>query len=326
MTTALVTGAGGFIGSHLCERLVRDGYSVTALCRYTSERSIGNLADAAADVRDELDIHFGDLLDRDFVGAVVRGADVVFHLGASISVAYSYVAPREVVRTNVEGSLNVLTAAVEAGTRRVVQMSSSEVYGTAQYAPIDEQHPLHAQSPYAASKVGADKLAETFHLSFALPVVIARPFNTFGPRQSRRAVIPTIVSLAVAGDAIHLGSTKPSRDFVFVADTVDAIVRLGSSDAHAGETFNISTGVDIAVGDVVDEVASILGRELTVVQEDVRLRPPDSEVYRLIGTAEKLRAAVGWQPSTTFADGLREVIGWIGARAPERGDVDTYAV
>jgi NAD dependent epimerase/dehydratase len=310
-STVLVTGAAGFIGSHLVERLVKDGAAVRAFGRYTSRTDIGNLRELSQDVLDEVDVRFGDLLDRDFVGRAVAEVDVVFHLGASISVAYSYVAPREVVQTNVIGTLNVLTAAQEAMTRRVVQMSSSEVYGTAQYTPIDEKHPLHAQSPYAASKVGADKLAETFHLSFGLPVVIARPFNTYGPRQSQRAVIPTIVAQALAGGELSIGATTPRRDFVYVGDTVDALLALGASDDHAGETFNISTGTDVSVAQVVELVGEFVGRELTVRTDETRLRPENSEVFQLLGTAEKLTSAYGWKPRTPVREGIRAVVDWM---------------
>jgi len=309
--TALVTGAGGFIGSHLCERLVTENMSVRAMCRYTSRNEIGSLRHVADDRRSEIEILFGDLLDEYFVRRALAGVETVFHLGASISVPYSYVAPRQVIATNVAGTLNVLLAARDAEARRVVHLSSSEVYGTAQMVPIDERHPLHPQSPYAASKVGADKLAESFNLSFELPVVIARPFNTFGPRQSLRAVIPTVVAQAVAGDRIAVGNTAPTRDFVYVADTVDALWLLGSSDAGAGETFNIATGVDIAVGSVVDLVGELLGRELAVVVEEERLRPPASEVYRLLGDATKIREVFGWEPLTPFRDGVRNVIDWM---------------
>jgi NAD dependent epimerase/dehydratase len=321
----LVTGAGGFIGSHVCERLVRDGASVRALCRYTSRSDVGNLADVPHDVTDEIDVQFGDLLDRDFVGRVVTGCEAVFHLGASISVPYSYVAPREVVRTNVEGSLNVLTAALDAGAGRVVQLSSSEVYGTAQYTPIDEAHPLHAQSPYAASKVGADKIAESFHLSFGLPVVIARPFNTFGPRQSLRAVIPTIIGQALAGEDVSLGATEPTRDFVYVTDTVDGLVRLGATSEHAGETFNIATGTDVAIGAVVEVVSDLIGRELRTVPLEERMRPPASEVFQLQGDATKLRNAVGWEPATSLREGLEAVIAWMSERG-SRVTTDAYVV
>lgn len=282
-----------------------------ALCRYTSERSIGNLAGLEKATRDELDVWFGDLLDRDFVERAMASTDVLFHLGASISVPYSYVAPREVVTTNIGGTLNVLTAALVAAPERIIQLSSSEVYGTARYVPIDEDHPLGAQSPYAASKVGADKLAETFHLSYALPVVIARPFNTFGPRQSARAVIPTIIMQALTGDVIRLGEATTSRDFVFVTDTVDALWRLGSTDEHTGETFNISTGEDVSVAAVVDIVGETLGRELTIVQDEERMRPPTSEVFRLVGSAEKIERAVGWKPQTPFRNGIAAVVEWM---------------
>jgi NAD dependent epimerase/dehydratase len=312
--TVLVTGAGGFIGSHLVERLLSDGATVRAFCRYTSGTKIGNLRELPKDALAEVDLRFGDLHDRDVMQAAVEGVDVVYHLAASISVAYSYVAPREVVQSNVLGTLNVLTAAREAGTERVIHMSSSEVYGTAQYTPIDEAHPLHAQSPYAASKVGADKLAETFHLSFDLPVVIARPFNTYGPRQSQRAVIPTIVAQALVGGDLSIGATTPTRDFVYVADTVDALVQLGSSRSDAGETFNISTGVDVSVEKVVELVGELVGRELEVRTDERRLRPERSEVFQLVGSSAKLRAAYGWEPRTSLREGVRAVVDWMQSR------------
>lgn len=307
----LVTGAGGFIGSHLCNALVDRGAKVTALCRYTSRRDEGNLAGLPADVREAIDVHFGDLRDRDFVGALVGGADTVFNLAASISVPYSFVAPREVVMTNVEGTLNIVAAAAASGTR-MLQMSSSEVYGTAQYTPIDERHPLDAQSPYAASKVGADKIAESFHLSFGVPVVVARPFNTYGPRQSLRAVIPTVVAQALAGGVITLGSLTPTRDFVFVGDTVEGLIRLVSDDeAVKGGTYNIATGKDISVGDVVTMVGELLGRELEVKTDDERLRPEKSEVHQLLGDGTKLRELTGWEPQTDLRAGVGAVIKWM---------------
>jgi NAD dependent epimerase/dehydratase len=312
--TVLVTGAGGFIGSHLVERLLSDGAAVRAFCRYTSGTRIGNLRELPKGVLAEVDLRFGDLRDPDVMHAAVGGADVVYHLAASISVAYSYVAPREVVHSNVLGTLNVLTAARDAGAERVIHMSSSEVYGTAQYTPIDEAHPLHAQSPYAASKVGADKLAETFHLSFDLPVVIARPFNTYGPRQSQRAVIPTIVAQALAGGELSIGATTPSRDFVYVADTVDALIQLGSSRSNAGETYNISTGLDVSIEEVVGLVGELVGRKLEVRTDERRLRPERSEVFRLVGTSAKLRAAYGWEPRTTLREGVGAVVDWMRLR------------
>jgi dTDP-glucose 4,6-dehydratase len=309
--SVLVTGAGGFIGSHLCEALVQRGAHVVALCRYTSRRHIGNLASVAADVREVLEIEFADLRDRDAIGRLVRGRDAVYNLAASISVPYSFVHPREVVMTNIEGTLNVLAAAVETEVPAVVQMSSSEVYGTAQYTPIDERHPLDAQSPYAASKVGADKLAESFHLSFGLPVVVARPFNTFGPRQSLRAVIPTVVSQALASDELRLGALSPRRDFVYVSDTVDGLIRLANAPAAAGGTYNIATGEDASVADVVELVGDLLGRELHVESEAERLRPENSEVQQLLGDATRIRELTGWRPETSLRDALALVIDWM---------------
>jgi dTDP-glucose 4,6-dehydratase len=307
----LVTGAGGFIGSHLCHALVDRGAKVTALCRYTSRRDIGNLAALPAEVRAEIAVEFGDLRDRDFIGRLVGDADAGFNLAASISVPYSFVAPREVVMTNVEGALNVLAAAAASGTR-MLQMSSSEVYGTAQYTPIDELHPLDAQSPYAASKVGADKLAESFHLSFGVPDVVARPFNTYGPRQSLRAVIPTVIAQALAGGELSLGALTPTRDFVFVGDTVEGLIRLISNDeATQGRSFNIATGKDISVGDVVTLVGELLGRELQVQSVGERLRPEKSEVHQLLGDGTKLRELTGWAPQTELRDGIAQVIEWM---------------
>jgi len=310
--TALVTGAGGFIGSHLCEVLVERGAKVRALCRYTSRRDEGVLAQLSPGIRSELEVEFGDLRDRDVVGRLARGVETIFHLAASISVPYSFVAPREVVMTNVEGTLNMLTAAVDAGVNAYVQMSSSEVYGTAQYTPIDERHPLDAQSPYAASKVGADKLTESFHLSFGLPAVVARPFNTFGPRQSLRAVIPTVISQALVGGPLRLGALTPTRDFVFVRDTIDGLIRLAATPAAAGGTYNIATGTDVSVADVVRLVSEILGRELDLEGNQAeRMRPEKSEVHQLLGDASKLRELTGWKPQTELRDGLAAVIDWM---------------
>jgi len=312
----LVTGAGGFIGSHLCEQLVRRGASVRALVRYTSRRDEGNLAQLAGDVRHAIDVRFGDVRDGDFATRLVARTDVVFHLAASISVPYSFVAPREVVMTNVEGTLNMLGAARDAGVTRMVQMSSSEVYGTAQYTPIDELHPLDVQSPYAASKVAADKLADAFHLSFGVPVVVARPFNTYGPRQSLRAVIAAVIAQALAGGDLNLGALSPTRDFVFVTDTVAALIALADHDV-AGGTYNIATGTDVSVADIVTLVGQLLRRELVVHTEEQRLRPERSEVHQLLGDAGKLRAATGWAPRTPLRDGLQAVIDWMSTASPD---------
>lgn len=313
----LVTGAAGFIGSHLCERLVRDGHTVRALCRYTSRREVGNLLQLDRGVSEQIDLRFGDLRDDDFMHRVMAGCETVFHLGASISVPYSFEAPREVVSTNVEGTLNVLIAARDVAPGSVVHVSSSEVYGTAQYTPIDEQHPLQVQSPYAASKVGADSLCESFARAFQLPVVIARPFNTFGPRQSLRAVIPTIVEQAIASDEIELGDTRPTRDFVYVSDTVDALIRLASiADSRHSEAFNVATGADVSVAELVSLVGELLERELVVRHSEERLRPGASEVFRLQGDAGRIKEAVGWEPQVALRDGVRAVIDWMSERGP----------
>jgi NAD dependent epimerase/dehydratase len=309
--TVVVTGAGGFIGSHLCHALVAQGARVRALCRYTSRRDEGSLSGLPADVRASIEVEFGDVRDGDQIGRLVQGVDAVYHLAASISVPYSFVAPRDAVETNIGGTLNLLNAGVSAGVGAFVQMSSSEVYGTAQYAPIDEGHPLGVQSPYAASKVGADKLAESFHLTYSLPAVVARPFNTFGPRQSLRAVIPTIAAQALAGNEVQLGAVSPRRDFVFVQDTVNGLLRLAAEPRAAGGTFNIATGEDVAVSDVVALVGELLGRELTVIASEERIRPELSEVQRLIGDATRLRDLTGWTPEVTLRDGLGRVISWL---------------
>ena len=251
---ALVTGAGGFIGSHLAEVLVERGWDVRAMLRYTSGAHLGALADVPSDRRDAMEIVFGDIQDPDYMDRVVKGVDVVFHLAALIAIPYSYHAPESYVQTNVLGTLNVLRAADRHKVSRVVQTSTSETYGTAQYVPIDEKHPLQGQSPYSASKIGADKLAESYFLSFELPVVTVRPFNTFGPRQSLRAVIPTIISQVLAGGPIRLGSLDPRRDLTFVSDTVDGFVRAANTPKAIGETLNLGTGRDVSIGELAEMI------------------------------------------------------------------------
>ena len=307
----LVSGAGGFIGSHLVERLAGAGARVRAFVRYTSSGRAGFLDDLGPGVRSELDVVFGDLRDEDAVRQAVNGVDAVFHLGALIGIPYSYVHPRETADTNVGGTLNVLLAARDLGVGRVILTSSSEVYGTARYVPIDEQHPLQAQSPYAASKIAADKLGESFSASYGTPIVILRPFNTYGPRQSARAVIPTIVTQALAGREVVLGNLLPTRDFTYVADTVDGFLAAGTSDAAVGRVVNLGTGNEISIGDLVAVIGETLGESLAISQEDVRVRPGDSEVDRLLSDNRLSRELLGWEPRTSLRDGLAATIAWI---------------
>jgi dTDP-glucose 4,6-dehydratase len=314
----LVTGAGGFIGSHLVEALVRQGASVRAFVRYTSRSDAGLLARCAPEVLSELDVFRGDLVNPDAVDAATDGQDTVLHLGALIPIPYSYRHPREFVAANVEGTLNVLQSARGHDVERLVHTSTSEVYGTARTVPIDEEHPLHPQSPYAATKVGADQLALSFQRSFALPVVVARPFNTFGPRQSARAVIPTIITQALVNERVKLGSTSPTRDFVYVEDTVRGVMRCGLAEGVEGEVFNLGTGVEVSIGEIIERVSALLGQELAVDLDEDRLRPQDSEVERLLADASKAKARLGWVPEVEFDEGLRRTIEEV------RSSLDSY--
>lgn len=319
----LVTGAGGFIGSHLAERLVELGARVRALVHYNALGTWGWLD--SSPLRDEMEIVPGDICDRDSVGRAMRGVEIVFHLAALIAIPYSYHAPASYVRTNVEGTLNVLQAAREQGVERVVHTSTSEVYGTARYVPIDESHPLQGQSPYSASKIGADKLAEAFHLSFGLPVVTLRPFNTFGPRQSARAVIPTIITQALTGPEIRLGNLSPTRDLNFVLDTVEGFVRAAASPEAVGRTVNIGTGREISIGELAHLILELMGKELPIVCEEERVRPEGSEVERLCADNRLARELLGWQPRYTLEEGLRRTIAWMEAHL-ERYRPDRYTI
>ena len=307
----LVTGAGGFIGSHLTERLLADGASVTAMVRYSSSSSIGNLAFLPEQMRRNLTISAGNIEDGDFVFRAMEGQDIVFHLAALIAIPYSYLAPRSYVRTNLEGTLNVLEAARRLGTQRVVHTSTSEVYGTALRAPIDEDHPLQAQSPYSATKMSADKLADSYFNAFDTPVVVVRPFNTFGPRQSARAFIPTIIAQALDRDSIHLGALTPQRDMTYVSDTVDGFVRAASADGVEGETINLGTGETYSIGEFAARILNLMGVDKPIVHDAARDRPAKSEVRKLVSDNAKARRLLGWQPQTSLDDGLRQAIQFV---------------
>jgi len=309
--SVLVTGAGGFIGSHLAEGLVRAGASVRAFVRYTSRGDHGWLEAADPDVVRELEVFRGDLANPEAVSGAVAGRDVVFHLGALIPIPYSYRHPREFVTANVSGTLNVLEAARRAEVQRIVHTSTSEVYGTAQEIPITEEHQLHPQSPYAATKVAADQLALSYQRSFETPVVVVRPFNTYGPRQSARAVIPTIITQALSRDKIELGATDTTRDFLYVGDTVAGMMRGGSTDGVEGEVINLGTGVEVSIAEVVERVLKLIGQDVPVRLDDDRLRPADSEVERLVAGTEKAKALLGWAPETDLDDGLQLTIDWL---------------
>jgi NAD dependent epimerase/dehydratase len=308
-----VTGAEGFIGSHLVEALVRRGNRVRAMVLYNMFSSTGWLETLTPEVASQVDVVFGDVRDPATVRELVEGAEVVYHLAAIGSVPYSYSAPRSFIDTNTIGTMHVLEAARACRTPRVVHTSTSETYGTARTVPISESHPLQAQSPYAASKVAGDKLAESYHLSFGLPVVTLRPFNTFGPRQSTRAVIPQIITQLASGSRqLMLGALDPTRDFSYVTDTAEAFITLGEAPASAvlGELFNCGPGDDIAIGKLAEDIARLMGVEADIVEDPQRLRPKDSEVMRLVCDATKLRERTGWQPRYTRDEGLRETIAW----------------
>ena len=308
-----VTGAEGFIGSHLVELLVQRGYRVRAMVLYNMFSSCGWLDTLGPDVLDQVDVVFGDVRDPASARELVEGAATVYHLAALGSVPYSYSAPRSFVDTNTIGTMHILEAVRACRTGRMVHTSTSETYGTARTVPISEAHPLQAQSPYAASKVAADKLVESYYLSFGVPAVTLRPFNTFGPRQSTRAVIPQIITQLAAGShQIKLGALDPTRDFCYVTDTAQAFVDLGEAPASAvlGELFNCGPGDDIAIGQLAEDIVGLMGADADIVEDAQRLRPKDSEVMRLVCDASRLRERTGWQPRFTRDDGLRETIAW----------------
>ena len=304
----LVTGGGGFIGSHLCERLVELGADVRALVHYNSLGSRGWLDESAA--AGQIEVIAGDVTDQGSVRQAMADRDVVFHLAALIGIPYSYHAPTSYVQTNIVGTLNVLEVARQLGTSRVVHTSTSETYGTAQRVPIDETHPLVGQSPYSASKIGADKIAEAYHRSFGIPVVTVRPFNTFGPRQSARAVIPTIITQCLSQDFVRLGSLSPTRDLNYVANTAEGFVRAAVADEAIGQTINLGSGEEISIGQLAEKIIELVGRPVRLETEDERVRPPASEVERLLADNRLARELLGWEPLVRFDDGLARTIEW----------------
>lgn len=307
----LVTGADGFIGSHLVERLLQEGCQVKAFCCYNSFNSWGWLDTLPIDTQNRLEIFSGDIRDPYGVRTAMKDMEVVFHLAALIAIPFSYHSPDNYVDTNIRGTLNVLQAARDFKVEKILVTSTSEVYGTALYVPIDEKHPRQGQSPYSATKIGADAMAESFYRSFDLPVTIVRPFNTYGPRQSARAVIPTIITQLLNGNTeIKLGAIHPTRDLVFVKDTAEGFVAIAKSKNVAGEEINIATQNEISVGDLAQKLIRLINPNAAILTDEQRLRPEKSEVERLLGSNEKLKKLTGWSPGTTIDEGLRQTIDW----------------
>ncbi len=312
MKKILVTGADGFIGSHLTEALLDRGYEVKAFVYYNSFNSWGWLDSLTPERLKQIEIFSGDIRDPNGVRTAMDGVDMVFHLAALIAIPFSYHSPDSYVDTNIKGTLNVLQAARTLNLDRIVITSTSEVYGTAQYVPIDEKHPFQGQSPYSATKIGADRLAESFYRSFGLPISIARPFNTFGPRQSARAVIPTIITQLLAGKKeIELGSLTPTRDFNYVKDTVSGFIAIAESENTVGQEINIATQQEISIGDLAKEIISQINPKVRIVCDEQRIRPENSEVNRLLGSNEKIKRLTNWSPKYTFEQGIAETIDWI---------------
>jgi len=310
-TKVLITGAGGFIGSHLAEKLVLSGAEVRALVRYNSRNDRGMIESLPPEIKRDIEVVPGDLRDSETVKEAARDTEIIFHLAALIAIPYSYLHPAEVVSTNILGTLNVLNAARDCQPRRIVHTSTSEVYGTARYVPIDEKHPLQGQSPYSASKIGADMLAESFYRSYDMPIVTLRPFNTYGPRQSARAVIPTIITQALTSKRIFLGSLHPTRDYTYVDDVVEAFIKVAQSPQLFGEVINIGSNFEISIGDIARRVLSLIGKKNRIVTDPQRIRPEKSEVERLWCDNTKAKRLLKWQPKVDFDEGLNRTIGWI---------------
>ena len=315
MKKVLVTGADGFIGSHLTEELVKQGYNVKAFVYYNSFNSWGWIDNLPKDIKNKIEVFAGDVRDPNGVRIAMEDCDTVFHLAALIGIPFSYHSPDSYVDTNIKGTLNILQAAKLLNTKRILVTSTSEVYGTAQFVPITELHPFQGQSPYSATKIGADRLAESFYRSFDLPVTIVRPFNTFGPRQSARAVIPTIITQLQNGyEEIKLGSLTPTRDFLYVKDTVNGFIEITKSEQTIGEEINIATQSEISIGDLAKELIKQINPKAKILSEEERLRPEKSEVNRLFGSNEKLKKLTNWKQKYSLEDGLRETIEWFGKK------------
>ena len=321
----LVTGAGGFIGSHLCEKLVRIGCNVTSFVHYNSRNDWGLLEHLPSQIKKNIEVISGDIQDPFFTEKAVCGKEIVFHLAALIPIPYSYKAPLSYIRTNVEGTLNIMEASLNYNVEKVIHTSTSEVYGTAQYVPIDEKHPLRGQSPYSASKIGADKVVESYYRSFNLPVTTIRPFNTYGPRQSARAVIPTIISQVLNSKDIFLGTLEPTRDFTYIDDTVEGFIKIAENKNCDGGVINIGSNIEISIGDLANKIISIIGRKVKIESEDKRKRPTKSEVERLICDNKKSKELLGWEPHVSLEQGLKQTIEYI-KRKLELYKTDIYNI
>ncbi|MBC8509331.1 MAG: SDR family NAD(P)-dependent oxidoreductase [Anaerolineales bacterium] len=321
----LVTGGGGFIGSHLVEHLVANGAQVRTFVRYNSRGDIGLLSLLPPEIRSHIEVVAGDLRDLNAVKATLDEVDYLFHLGALIAIPYSYLHPAEVIETNILGTMNVLLAARDAGTQRIIHTSTSEVYGTALSVPIDESHPLQGQSPYSASKIGADKIVESFYCAYNTPVVTVRPFNTFGPRQSARAVIPTIITQALTNCTVHLGNLDSRRDMTYVLDTVKGFIKAAEAPGVVGETFNLGAGSEIRIGDLAKMIISLTGRPVKIVVDPTRMRPEKSEVQRLLSDNQLAKEKLGWAPQTSLTDGLKQTIDWVSGHL-ERYQIGDYQI
>lgn len=308
----LVTGSEGFIGSHLTERLVELGANVTALVQYNSFNNWGWIDTFDVKIKNNIEVITGDIREYDNMKRIVKGKDIVFHLAALIAIPYSYLSPMAYVRTNVEGTTNVLEACREYGVEKIIHTSTSETYGTALYVPIDEKHPMQGQSPYSASKIAADKMAESYYKSFNTPVAIIRPFNTYGPRQSARAVIPTIITQILSGaKEIKLGSLTPTRDFNYVKDTVEGFIKVAESDKTIGQVINVGSNYEISIGDLANMIMDIIGNKVNIISDEVRIRPDKSEVNRLWADNTKIMKLTNWKPEYSLEKGLKETVDWI---------------